>query len=136
MNILAKIRESVENCPERAAFISRYGKVSYKELWTSSDKLAAWLESIKKDDKRPIVVYGHKNPYMLVCFLACVKSGRAYCPVDISVSEERIKSIIEKIGNDIVLATEMPDIRAESVILIFIESLSLGGQAIFPVQSR
>ncbi len=114
MNILAKIRESVENCPERAAFISRYGKVSYKELWTSSDKLAAWLESIKKDDKRPIVVYGHKNPYMLVCFLACVKSGRAYCPVDISVSEERIKSIIEKIGNDIVLATEMPDIRAES----------------------
>ena len=40
----------------------------------------------------PVVVYGHKNPYMIVCFLACVKSGRAYCPVDTSVPESRVQA--------------------------------------------
>ena len=30
-------------------------------------------------------MYGHKDIYMIVCFLAAVKSGRAYCPLDISI---------------------------------------------------
>ena len=39
--------------------------------------------------KQPLAVYGHKNPWMLVCFLACVKSGHGYCPIDISVPQMR-----------------------------------------------
>ena len=43
---------------------------------------------------------------MLVCFLACVKAGRAYYPVDLSMPHERIAAIIKKVGNDIAFATE------------------------------
>lgn len=43
---------------------------------------------------------------MLVCFLACVKAGRAYCPVDLSMPSERIAAIVKKVGNNIVFTTE------------------------------
>ena len=66
--------------------------------------MAAYLDSRLEGSKTPVVVYGHKDPYMLVCFLACVKSGRAYCPVDISVPAERIKDIIEVTKSPVILA--------------------------------
>lgn len=78
--------------------------MTYRELCEKSDNLAAYLDSRLEGSKTPVVVYGHKDPYMLVCFLACVKSGRAYCPVDISVPAERIKDIIEVTKSPVILA--------------------------------
>ncbi len=43
---------------------------------------------------------------MLVCMLACVKSGRAYCPIDVSVPELRTRQILNRIGAPVILATE------------------------------
>lgn len=57
-------------------------------------------------DKSPIVVYGHKNPYMIVAFLACVKAGHPYCPVDISNPDTRTEQIIQSVQPHIILATE------------------------------
>lgn len=86
-------------------------KLTYGQLKALSDTLAFYLQSVLGDNKTPIVVYGHKSPYMLVCFLACVKSGRAYCPVDISMPMERLKDIIGEIGTPQVLATEPLEIE-------------------------
>lgn len=47
---------------------------------------------------------------MLVCFLACVKSGRAYCPVDVSVPLNRVDAIIRAVEPEMVLAVEPLDI--------------------------
>ena len=68
--------------------------------------LASWIDKKQGGDKTPVVVYGHKDPWMLVCFFACVKSGRAYCPVDVSMPGDRVMDIVEKLGNPLVLATE------------------------------
>ena len=70
--------------------------ITWRELDCWSDILAVRLDKECKY-KKPVVVYGHKNPYMLVCFLACVKSGRAYCPIDISVPDVRVHSIIQEV---------------------------------------
>ena len=48
--------------------------LTYKNLIEYSDKLAFYLEEKLREDKNPIVVYGHKHPFMLVYFLASVKS--------------------------------------------------------------
>lgn len=95
-----------------------YGKqeLTYGQLKDFSDTLAFYLQSVLGDNKAPLVVYGHKNPYMLVCFLACVKSGRVYCPVDISVPMERIKNIIDETNTPFVLSTEPLEIEGHRII--------------------
>jgi len=80
--------------------------LTYAQLRDMSGKLAFFLQDKLGEDKTPIVVYGHKSPLMLVCFLACVKSGRAYCPVDTSVPSERVKSILNETKSPIIFCTE------------------------------
>ncbi len=106
MNVLGKIESMALANPARVAFHSRFGEITYGDMWEASDRLAAWIDDKLKDNRKPIVVYGHKSPLMLVCFLACSKSGRAYCPVDTSMPEERVEAIINKVDNNLVLATE------------------------------
>ncbi len=117
MFILDKIKSAAEHAaPSSIAIHSPQGNLSYQALWEESDRLAFWLEENLKDDKDPVVVYGHKHPLMIVCFLACVKSGRAYCPVDSSMPLERTKQIIEAVGNRLVFATEELDVPGYDMI--------------------
>src|SRR4029434_1175055 len=46
------------------------------------------------DNRSPIAVIGHKEPEMLIAFLAAVKSGRPYVPIDSSLPGHRIDSIM------------------------------------------
>lgn len=75
MNIL-KVLETYKDS-DRTAMISGNKSISYRELWCKSDALASYLKGVCKEDKTPIIVYGHKHPYMLIAFLACAKSGHA-----------------------------------------------------------
>ena len=80
--------------------------MTYEQLISYSDKLASYILENFKDKNTPVAVYGHKNPYMLVCFLACVKSGRAYCPIDINVPETRTERILQKVKPELILTVE------------------------------
>ena len=104
--MIEKIEQVTRMWPDRKAIVSGRRALTYKELWTKSQALGVWLEEKLGDDKTPVVVYGHKDPMMLVCFLACVRTGRAYCPVDISMPHERISDICDAVNNKVVLATE------------------------------
>lgn len=88
------------------AMINGEDSITYKELWEESNKLANYIKEHCGEDKTPIVVYGHKNPKMLVAFLACVKSGRAYVPVDTSVPRDRVEKIIDSVEPKLILVTE------------------------------
>lgn len=109
MNVLKKIENMARIFPNNLALNSRYGQITYEELWRKSGVLANWIYQNAGDKRHPIPVYGHKSPEMFVCFLACVKAGRAYCPIDISMSEDRIRDIISMTESDIVLAVEELD---------------------------
>ena len=91
---------------DQLAMLSGDSRITYDQLWGQSDKLAAYIKSKCKEDKTPIVVYGHKNPFMLVAFLASVKSGRAYVPIDINVPRNRIESIVDSVNPKLILTTE------------------------------
>ncbi|MCB6607649.1 D-alanine--poly(phosphoribitol) ligase subunit DltA [[Clostridium] symbiosum] len=123
MTILEKISENASNYPERIAYHKenilgggiRSNRITWKELDLYSDKLAAYLDRIL-ETRTPLIVYGHKDPYMLVCFLACVKSGRAYCPVDISVPLNRVEAIIKEVQPELILATEELSLEYENIL--------------------
>ncbi len=102
---LLKVLEEYQNS-ERLAMITGEKKITYNQLWEQSDKLAAYIKSTCGQDKSPVIVYGHKDPLMLVAFLACVKSGRAYVPIDINVPRSRIENIIDSVCPKLILVTE------------------------------
>lgn len=106
MNILDKIKGYSLSQPDQAAMQWQNQKLTYGELELYSSRLAAYIERIAGSNKEPVAVYGHKHPFMLVCFLALVKSGRGYCPIDVSVPHERVDMILDTLDSDICLALE------------------------------
>lgn len=116
MSVLEKIFTVVKDDPEKTAFMSVSGKLTYEKLWEKSGRLASYIDEIAGENRDPVVVYGHKSPYMPVCFLACVRSGRAYCPVDVSMPEERIRDVTVKTGSPLILAAERMPYEAGGMI--------------------
>lgn len=106
MDIIKNIKEYAKLFPNRIAYKINNEVLTYEELERKSNKLANQIQECAKDNRKPIIVYGHKSKYMLISFLACVKSGRAYCPVDVSVPEERVNQIIKTVNPEIILSTE------------------------------
>ena len=106
MNILHEIRAHAQQHPAREAIRCGDRVMTYGELWEYSGRLAAWLDKTCRGRKDPVAVYGHKNPWMLVCFLGCVRSGRAYCPIDCSVPTARVEMILQALPSEVVLTTE------------------------------
>lgn len=107
-NIMDLIKRYAIEIPEVIAAVNPRSipkKLTYKELYTKAYVLSEYISENVKDNN-PIVVYGHKNPYMLVCFLASVMSGHAYCPVDISMPDERIGMILDQTQSGIMFSIE------------------------------
>lgn len=106
MNILENIKYYAATSESRIAIKSGDSVLTYKQLEEYSNRLAAWINRNLSSNKVPIVVYGHKNPYMVVCFLACVKSGRAYCPQDISIPDTRVMDTAECVNPEVIFKVE------------------------------
>ena len=91
MELLNRLSKYAITSSKRKAFINSNTNeaISYEVLNDISDRLAAYIQKTYHD-KVPIVVYGHKSPLMIASFLGCVKAGHPYCPVDISMPDERL----------------------------------------------
>lgn len=95
MNILEKLYFYAKNQGQNLAIRSGDSCLTYEELDLYSSRLANFIQQACGADKSPVVVYGHKQIEMILCFLAAVKSGRPYCPLDISMPDSRINDIID-----------------------------------------
>ena len=93
--------------PNRVAFVNSDGeRITFSQLRRASDALACWIAGHPDiPAKAPLGVYGHKSPLMLVSFLACVKSGHAYAPVDTVYPAERVANIASQVAPTAVLDT-------------------------------
>ena len=107
MDIL-QVLSSYKNS-QKTAMICNEDSITYQELWEESDFLASYIKEKLGNDKTPIIVYGHKNPKMLVAFLGCVKSGRAYVPIDVTVPRNRVEAIIDSLCPKLIITTESFD---------------------------
>lgn len=96
MNVIERIENWARVAPERIAHRSGGRALCYGELGRRSNALAAHLLKTLPRDGSPIVVKGHKEPEMLIGFLAAVKAGHPYIPLDDSLPEQRVQHIIEQ----------------------------------------
>lgn len=103
MDVVEWARHWGRTAPERPVHHHRAEILTFGELWTQSGRLASHLIDTVQPG-RPIVVHGHKQSLMLVCFLGCVRSGHAYVPVDSSIPAERCARLVEASETQLVLA--------------------------------
>lgn len=105
---LERLREVSAEYPEKEAFFNSRIKedsrqrMTYAELDAWSDSLAVSFAEWSPKGK-PVVVYGHKSPLMLVCFIAAAKAGLTYAPVDIAYPSDRVNDILDQIGHPLVV---------------------------------
>lgn len=131
--LIEKIREWAVKCPERVAHHHNNAALSYATLEKGSNSAALWLQELNNsqgiDRQTPVIVYGHKENEMLVLFLACIKAGHPYIPVDTSVPTERLRQIIEASGARVVLSPQYVPEGIASTGVIVEESISLNTQS-------
>jgi D-alanine--poly(phosphoribitol) ligase subunit 1 len=114
MHLIERIDRWGRETPDRVAHISGERQLTYGELCRRSDRLAASLEQEMEGNRNPIAVIGHKEPEMLIAFLAAVKSGRPYVPIDNSLPGHRIDSIMFTADSPITLTPlRVADIAAD-----------------------
>lgn len=124
--LIERMDQWASECPDRIAHQYRDQALRYSELKTHSDALALWIHeeltgvesahcsapnsasnsALSGAQRSPILVYGHKENEMLVAFLACVKAGHPYIPIDSSVPIERVRQIIEASGSPLLLSPQ------------------------------
>ena len=95
MNLLEQIDQWGIVAPDKVAHVSGAARLTYGELRTRSDALAAHFAEQFGSNRAPIAVLGHREPEMLVAFLGAVKSGRPYVPIDTALPQQRIDKILE-----------------------------------------
>ena len=119
IDVLERIDYFAKNTPNRIAFKSACGEITYRQLLENAKKLSKRIQKLeaegKLEPKAPIAVYGHKEPQMLVAFIGCTLAGHPYCPLDRSMPETRIDDILRTIDTPFWIKCE----EAEAGILEF-----------------
>lgn len=122
---IEKIHDNARKRPEHIAyFTSREGEsITFGELDSWSDSVAAFL-SANAPTGKPVVVYGHKSPLMLVCFIAAVKAGLTYAPVDIAYPADRVNDILSQIDHPLVISLADDDFSGDPSLAALLVDLS------------
>lgn len=84
-----------------AAVISREQLLTYSQLWSQSETAARYiLERCRT--RNPVLIYGNKELEITVLMIACLKTGRAYVPLDITYPRERVRHICQDVEAELV----------------------------------
>lgn len=91
--------------PTRPAVVGPSGVLRYAELIDRASRLAGrWAATIG-----PVLLYGHKEPAMVVGVLAALVAGRPYVPIDAATPTGRIARILDLARpEDAVLTRDAP----------------------------
>lgn len=95
--ILQDILAHGEKSPYALAYRCRKYTMDYGTL-THKARLWAFQLNQLVPASQPIAVFGHKQPEMLVSFLACGLSGHAYLPLDQMLPAQRLQLILKEAG--------------------------------------
>lgn len=106
MELFHILSQSAQRFPSRIAATDGTSMLTYRQLADYSDRLALYLDGKCSKKGNPVLIYGHKSPFMLVCFLACMKAGIPYCPLDVSLPIQTVKMVLEDIQPSLVCALE------------------------------
>lgn len=107
--MLNKIINNLKAYPEDECYEINGNIYKNKDLYKYICNIYHYLLDNNKP-KKNVVVYGHKDIYMIASFLACYCAGMPYVPIDTSIPIERKEKIIEQIHPDIIINKDIENI--------------------------
>lgn len=109
--MLNKILENLKRYPSYMCYQIKDKTYTNQDLYKYVSNIYTFLikeKNCKKQEK--VLVYGHKEIYMIASFLACAFAGLTYVPVDITIPDGRKKKIIEQVNPKIIIDKEIENI--------------------------
>src|SRR5699024_5416801 len=113
-DIIRTLKEHGENCPNQVAVKHNEEILTYEALNRFANQLAILL----KNAKTPLILYGHMSPFMIVGMIGSMKAGCGYVPLDTSIPQDRILSIIKKIEPQFIFNTTDEQLEIEDISFI------------------
>lgn len=99
---LDKVLSILKENDSSIAYTVKDEQYTYNELYKFISNIYSFL--IKKNiNKKPVIIYGHKDVYMKASFLACSFAGMAYVPIDSNMPKCRVIDIIDQINPNIII---------------------------------
>ena len=78
--------------------------ITFSELVSYAKKIAHMIHSHTTKNNQPIVVHMKKSVVSYTVLIGVLYSGNYYVPVDIKMPDERLKKIIARIGNPLIIS--------------------------------
>ena len=100
--ILDEILTILQEKSDNKAYTINNESYTYAQLYKFVCNIYHFLLKENKQ-KRPVVVYGHKEIYMKATFIACSFAGMTYVPIDENMNQERVEQIISQIEPKIII---------------------------------
>ena len=99
------VERQAERTPDAQAVVAWDAELSYKELSEASNRLANHLIELGVKPRDIVPLCYEKSAWYVVCFLAIIKAGAAWVPVDPSHPSQRISMMISQTNATMALAS-------------------------------
>lgn len=117
VTILDLFFQEAQSRPRAPAACSAQETLSYRQLDDYSTRLACHLQSLGIERESLILCRHHKSVWAIVSFLAILKAGAAFVPVDPSHPQSRVKEIIEQTDAQLIIESGCETIHTPATTL-------------------
>lgn len=98
--------------------------VTYEQLYNYVKNIYSYILKCNLINKR-VIVYGHKEEFMLASFLGCSFAGVTYIPIDSYMAADRVNNIIEEVKPDIIFNISGRSIDNKEYKILELEKLKM-----------
>lgn len=101
--------------PEAIALLDNSSSITYAELNTWSNNIAAWLRQdcqLKAGD--PVALRLQRDAYMPLCILSILRAGLTYVPIDIGYPIERQAFMLQDSNPALVISSSIPPLELQN----------------------
>ena len=114
-NVLEYLEASERRSPDKTAYADQNGSVTFHEFADRARRLGSCLAR-RRIVGKPVAVFMDKSVAMIEGFMGAVYSGSFYCPIDVEMPAERIRTILGVLKPAAVLVSEDSRERAQALL--------------------
>lgn len=120
--IVELFQAQVERTPENIAVVFEDQQLSYQQLNTQANQLAQLLREKGIERGKYVPVFMTRGLEVPIAFLAIMKSGAAFVPIDIRWPKTRLEKILNQLKSPIVLVNHgistLPTLSYQEVVVV------------------
>jgi len=107
-----------ELSPGKIAIAGSDRDIDWQTLQLKVMQLADVFSEAGVPSGHPVIIYGHKEHFFPLAILACMHTNTTYIPIDTIYPEDRIRTIIEATGSQVIIncTDKFPDLDMPVVI--------------------